>query len=134
MDVFSKCAVPKLKPTGLIPVSIRELGCVIPPKPRIQPETSTEKEPNMATKPGPARANDASGDEQTIVLQVGTELRITNNGEIILSNPELELSRETRAADATLLYKFDPNKGEHSFRLVEPLADHKHMKKHKPGD
>ena len=88
----------------------------------------------MATKPGTARANDASGDEQTIVLQVGTELRITNNGEIILSNPELELARETRAADATILYKFDPNKGEHSFRLVDPLADHKHMKKHKPGD
>jgi len=88
----------------------------------------------MATKPGTARANDASGDEQTIVLQVGTELRITNNAKSSLSNPELELSRETRAADATLLYKFDPNKGEHSFRLVEPLADHKHMKKHKPGD
>jgi hypothetical protein len=88
----------------------------------------------MATKPGTARTHESSGDEQTIVLQVGTELRITNNGEIILSNPELELSRETRAADATLLYKFDPNKGEHSFRLVDPLADHKHLKTHKPGD
>ena len=87
----------------------------------------------MATKPGVARTTDTTGNEQTIVLQVGTELRITNNGEIILSNPELELARETRAADATLIYKFDP-KGEHSFRLVEPLADHKHMKKHKPGD
>jgi phage gp45-like len=88
----------------------------------------------MATKPGVARTNESTGGEQTIVLQVGTELRITNNGEIILSNPELELAREERAADATLLYKFDPNKGEHSFRLVEPFADHKHMKKHKPGD
>ena len=88
----------------------------------------------MATKPGTARSDEPSGDEQTIVLQVGTELRITKNGEIILSNPELELSRETRAADATILYKFDPNKGEHSFRLVDPLADHKHLKKHKPGD
>ena len=88
----------------------------------------------MATKPTPARTNDSAGGEQTIVLQVGTELRITNNGEIILSNPELELAREERAADATLIYKFDTNKGEHSFRLVEPLADHKHMKKHKPGD
>ncbi len=88
----------------------------------------------MATKPSPARSNESTGNEQTIVLQVGTELRITNNGEIILSNPELELSRETRAADATLIYKFDPNRGEHSFRLLEPLADHKHMKTHKPGD
>ena len=88
----------------------------------------------MATKPEPARSNDPSGDETTIVLQVGTELRVTNKGEIILSNPELELSREERAADATLIYKFDSNRGEHSFRLVEPLADHKHMKKHKPGD
>ena len=88
----------------------------------------------MATKPAAARSNESTGNEQTIVLQVGTELRITNNGEIILSNPELELSRETPAADATLIYKFDPDKGEHSFRLVEPLADHKHMKKHKPGD
>lgn len=88
----------------------------------------------MATKPTPARTNQSTSGEQTVVLQVGTELRITNDGEIILSNPELELAREERAADATLIYKFDPSKGEHSFRLVEPLADHKHMKKHKPGD
>jgi hypothetical protein len=88
----------------------------------------------MATKPGTARTPEPNDDATTIVLQVGTELRITNNGEIILSNPELELSREERAADATLLYKFDRAKGEHSFRLVDPLADHKHMKKHKPGD
>jgi hypothetical protein len=88
----------------------------------------------MATKPREARTQEPSGDESTIVLQVGTELRITNKGEIILSNPELELSREVSAADATLLYKFDPNRGEHSLRLVNPLADHKHMKKHKPGD
>ena len=88
----------------------------------------------MATKPGAARTHEPSGDEQRIVLQVGTELRITNKGEIIVSNPELELAREERAADATLLYKFDPNRGEHSLRLLEPLADHKHMKTHKPGD
>ena len=88
----------------------------------------------MATKPGTARTNEPSGDGTTIALQVGTELRITNKGEIIVSNPELELSREERAADATILYKFDHNKGEHSLRLVDPLADHKHMKTHKPGD
>ena len=88
----------------------------------------------MATKTGTAKASEPSGDEQRIALQVGTELRITNKGEIILSNPELELSREERAADATIIYKFDPNRGEHSLRLVEPFADHKHMKTHKPGD
>jgi hypothetical protein len=88
----------------------------------------------MATKPGAARTHEPSDDATTIVLQVGTELRITNKGEIIVSNPELELSREKSAADATILYKFDPNKSEHSLRLVEPLADHKHMKTHKPGD
>jgi len=88
----------------------------------------------MATKPGTARTNESGGNEQKIVLQVGTELRINNNGDIILSNPELELSRDERAADATLLYRFDATKGEHSFRLVDPLADHKHMKTHKPGD
>lgn len=64
----------------------------------------------MATKPGMARTPEPNDDATKIVLQVGTELRITNNGEIILSNPELELSRETRAADATILYKFDSNK------------------------
>jgi hypothetical protein len=88
----------------------------------------------MATKPGEARTHEPSDGATTIVLQVGTELRITNKGEIIVSNPELELSREKNAADATILYKFDANKGEHSFRLVDPLADHKHMKTHKPGD
>jgi hypothetical protein len=38
-----------------------------------------------------------------IVMQVGTELRIRNNGDLILDNPELELEREERAADAVLL-------------------------------
>jgi hypothetical protein len=73
-------------------------------------------------------------DEMRIVLQVGTELRVTNKGEVILSNPELELAREQGAADAVLLYKFNPGTGEHSFRLLEPVADHKHMRTHKPGD
>jgi hypothetical protein len=75
-----------------------------------------------------------TSDEMKIVLQVGTELRITNKGEVILSNPELELAREEKAADAVLLYKFNPAAGEHSFRLVEPFADRKHTKVHRPGD
>jgi hypothetical protein len=75
-----------------------------------------------------------TGDEMKIVLQVGTELRITNKGEVILSNPELELARDETAADAVLLYKFNPGAGEHSFRLVDPLANRKHTKVHRPGD
>jgi hypothetical protein len=75
-----------------------------------------------------------TSDEMKIVLQVGTELRITNKGEVILSNPELELAREELAADAVLLYKFNPSVGEHTFRLVDPLADRKHSKAHRRGD
>jgi hypothetical protein len=75
-----------------------------------------------------------ASEETKIVLQVGTELRVTNKGEIVVSNPELELAREDRAADAVLLYRFEPNRGEHVFRLVTPVADHKHMKVHRPND
>ncbi len=75
----------------------------------------------------------ASG-EMRIVLQVGTELRVTNKGEVVVSNPELELAREDRAADAVLLYRFNADRGEHVFRLVEPVADHKHMKVHRAND
>jgi hypothetical protein len=76
----------------------------------------------------------AASEEMRIVLQVGTELRITNQGDVVVSNPELELSREDRAADAVLIYRFNANKGEHVFRLVEPVADHKHMKVHRAND
>jgi hypothetical protein len=76
----------------------------------------------------------AASDEMKIVLQVGTELRVTNQGEVVVSNPELELSREDRAADAVLLYRFNANNGEHVFRLVDPVADHKHMKVHRAND
>jgi len=76
----------------------------------------------------------AASEEIKIVLQVGTELRITNKGEVIASNPELELAREDRAADAVLLYRFNASKGEHVFRLVDPVADRKHMKVHRAND
>jgi hypothetical protein len=69
-----------------------------------------------------------------IVLQVGEELRIRNNGDLTVDNPELELAREERAADAVLLYRFDAQKGEHILRLLDPLADHKHLKVHRRGD
>ena len=76
----------------------------------------------------------AAREEMEIVLQVGTELRITNKGEITVSNPELELAREERAADAVLFYRFNPNSGEHVLRLATPVANHKHMKVHRPND
>jgi hypothetical protein len=75
-----------------------------------------------------------NSDEMKIVLQVGMELRITNKGEVIVSNPELELAREDGAADAVLLYSFNPTAGEHSFRLLDPVADHKHTKVHRRDD
>jgi len=76
----------------------------------------------------------ADNGETEIVLQVGSELRISNKGEIILGNPELELDREGAAADATLRYRFDAGKGEHIFRLIDPMADHAHTKTHRPND
>jgi len=69
-----------------------------------------------------------------IVLQVGEELRIRNNGDILVDNPELELDREARAADAVLLYRFDAQAGEHILRLLNPVADHKHVKVHRHDD
>jgi hypothetical protein len=69
-----------------------------------------------------------------IVMQIGTELRIRNNGDLILDNPELELEHEERAADAVLLYRFEASTGEHVLRLLDPVADHKHVKGHRPND
>jgi hypothetical protein len=76
----------------------------------------------------------AASEEMKIVLQVGAELLVNNKGEVVISNPELELAREDRAADAVLLYRFDPDRGEHIFRLGTPVADHKHMKVHRAND
>jgi hypothetical protein len=69
-----------------------------------------------------------------IVLQVGAELRIRNNGDVTMDNPELELASDDRAADAVLLYRFDEETREHVLRLVEPVADHKHVKVHRSND
>lgn len=54
------------------------------------------------------------------VLQLGEELRIRSNGDIVADNPELELVGEDRAADAVLLYRFDAQAGEHILRLLDP--------------
>jgi len=69
-----------------------------------------------------------------IPLQVGSELRSRNNGEIIVDNPEIELAEDTRAADAVLSYRFDQKRGEHILRLVEPTADHQHLRVHRAND
>ena len=64
-----------------------------------------------------------------IPLQVGSELRIRNNGEIRVSNPTLEIMGDDQghaldpeaAADAALDYRFDRETGEHVLRLLEPV-------------
>jgi hypothetical protein len=57
-----------------------------------------------------------------IPLQVGSELRIRNNGEVNVSNPTIEAAPALDAADAVFDYRFDPQTGEHVLRLVRPLA------------
>lgn len=63
-----------------------------------------------------------AANETRIVLQVGSELRIKNNGDIIVDNPELELAGETQAADAVLMYRLDSQRAEHVLRLVKPVS------------
>jgi len=48
----------------------------------------------------------SSSNETKISLQVGSELRIKNNGDIVIDNPELELAADNRAADAVLILPF----------------------------
>lgn len=73
-------------------------------------------------------------DGERIPMQIGSELRIRNNGELIFDNPEVELALEPAAADAVLLYRFDRNKGEHILRLLEPVANRRHLPRHHPDD
>ena len=64
-----------------------------------------------------------------IPLQVGSELRIRNNGEIRVSNPTLEIMGDDQgnalnpqtASDAVLDYRFDSQTSEHVLRLLEPV-------------
>jgi hypothetical protein len=72
--------------------------------------------------------------EIQIPMQVGSELRINNNGEIVVDNPEIELVKDVAAADAVLVYRFDPKAGVHILRLLEPVADHKHLRSHRRDD
>jgi hypothetical protein len=69
-----------------------------------------------------------------IVLQVGSELRIKSSGEVVVSNPEIELAPDKAAADAVLSYRFDQAAQEHILRLIDPVADHRHVKVHRRDD
>jgi hypothetical protein len=69
-----------------------------------------------------------------IPMQVGAELRIKQSGEVVMGNPEVELAEDQAAADAVLSYTFDKEAGEHILRLVNPVANHKHMKEHRQND
>ena len=73
-------------------------------------------------------------DDLRIPLQVGSELRIKNSGEVVVSNPELELAAEQLAADAVLSYRFDEANHEHVLRLIDPVADHRHLAGHREND
>jgi hypothetical protein len=39
------------------------------------------------------------------------------------TNPELELVGDDNAADAVLMFRFDPQAGEHIIRLIDPVAN-----------
>jgi hypothetical protein len=91
----------------------------------IQREQLTKKEQSMPPQ---------NNEETLITLQVGSELRVDNEGTSIMDNPGLELAREPSAADATISYRFDAARKQHILRLLDPVADHKHMKRHRPND
>ena len=76
----------------------------------------------------------SNSNETKISLQVGSALRIKNNGDIVIDNPELELAADDRDAASVLVYRFDAKAGEHLLRLLEPVADHRHMKVHRRDD
>ena len=57
-----------------------------------------------------------------VPMQVGSELRINNNGELSVSNPTIEAEPAQDAADAVLDYRFDPDTGQHVIRLIQPVA------------
>lgn len=56
-----------------------------------------------------------------IPLQVGSELRINQNGDVRLGNPTIESGPSEAAADAVITYYLDRSTNEHVIRLVDPL-------------
>ncbi len=85
-------------------------------------QTECTKLKTMASKP----------ETMQIPMQVGAELRIKKDGSITVDNPEIELPGSD--ADALLSYRFDAQTGEHILRLLDPVADHKHLRKHRRDD
>jgi len=73
-------------------------------------------------------------EELHIPMQLGSELRIKNDGAVVVDNPELELALEEKAADATLSYRYDAKQGVHILRLLEPVANHRHLRSHRRDD
>ena len=73
-------------------------------------------------------------EELWIPMQVGSELRIKNDGAVVVDNPELELGLDEKAADAMLSYRYDAEEGVHILRLLDPVADHEHIRLHRRGD
>ena len=56
-----------------------------------------------------------------IPMQVGSELRIREGGELAITNPTIEESPALEAADAVLEYRFDAETREHVLRLEKPV-------------
>jgi len=77
---------------------------------------------------------DETRQQVRIPLQVGSELRIKNNGDIVLDNPELELARDVTAADAVLSYRFDAQANEHVLRLLDPVAERRQIRTRAAGE
>ena len=100
-------------------------------KPAKATKAAASKETKAAS---PAQPSQATQEGTKIVLQVGSEVRIRNNGDLIMDNPGLELEGQDSAADAILLYRFDSSTGEHILRLLDPVADHQHIKVHRRDD
>jgi hypothetical protein len=65
---------------------------------------------------------DARAEKIRIPLQLGSVLRITKDGQISVSNPQVEMEPSEAVADAVLDYSFDPRTGDHFIQVVEPLS------------
>jgi quinol monooxygenase YgiN len=110
-------------------------------KPQITPDLMARARDMLSAAPAIERVDvrrsgngEAAGGEERIPMQVGSELRITSDGSIVIGNPELELAWNTAAASAVLTYRYDAGSGEHVIRLLEPMADRKHMAAHRQDD
>ena len=65
---------------------------------------------------------------------MGSSVRSKDNGDMVIDNPELEPVGQDNVADAVLMYRFNPEAGEHIIRLVVPVANRQHMKTHRRTD